>query len=154
MAGESFSGDVFLAQIASSIPGRLRLRDPALREESTLPQVLVRLQALPGVLRVARNPQAASVTLHYDSQMTSPVIFAAAALKVFTPSAVAEPAVASRREWRRRANRYAKYGAIASLVTSLAFAAAGRKRAHTLTGGVFLAFLGLHMAIHRRNLLR
>lgn len=143
-----------MKQIASSLPGRLRLRDPLLRDEAASSPVLAQLEGLPAVLSVQHNLRAGCVTLHYDCGVTSPVVFVPLALDVLRPSTLPGRFADSRREWRRRANRYAKYGAIASLATSLAFAAAGRKRAHTLAGGVFLAFLGLHMAIHRRNLLR
>ncbi len=60
----------------------------------------------------------------------------------------------SRRAILRRLNGYAKFGMMASLGASLALAAAGNKRLHIATGGVYLALLGIHMAVHRRQLLK
>jgi hypothetical protein len=42
----------------------------------------------------------------------------------------------------------------ASLAASLALAAAGAKRWHAATGGLFLAALHVHLAVHRRHLWR
>ncbi|OHC70945.1 MAG: hypothetical protein A2045_16280 [Rhodocyclales bacterium GWA2_65_20] len=40
------------------------------------------------------------------------------------------------------------------LAVSLLLAAVGGKRWHAMSGGVFVAFLALHLAGHRRHLLR
>lgn len=55
---------------------------------------------------------------------------------------------------RVRINRQAKRGMLASLLISLLLAAAGAKRGHVWTGGVFLFALALHLYVHRRHLLR
>jgi hypothetical protein len=60
----------------------------------------------------------------------------------------------SKRAILRRLNGYAKLGMMASLGASLALAAAGNKRLHIATGSVYLALLGIHMAVHRRQLLK
>jgi hypothetical protein len=59
-----------------------------------------------------------------------------------------------RRSIKRRVNRYAKAGMLGSLATSLALAAAGQKRWHAVSGGIFVACLGVHLSIYRRSLLR
>lgn len=51
-------------------------------------------------------------------------------------------------------NRYAKAGMLGSLSASLALAATGQKRLHAVTGGIFVACLGVHLGVHRRSLLR
>ncbi len=52
--------------LASSIPGRLRLRAAALRHEPVLSRACEVLQAHPGVVSVQANARAGSLLLHYD----------------------------------------------------------------------------------------
>ncbi|MDD5328515.1 MAG: heavy metal translocating P-type ATPase [Sulfuricella sp.] len=72
------------------------------------------------------------------------------------PAAPPTPAATPSRHPSRRVriNRYAKRGMLATLPLSLALAAMGKKRWHAVSGGVFLAALGAHLAAHRRHLLR
>ena len=52
--------------LASSIPGRLRLRAAALRHGPALSRACEALQAHPGVVSVQANARAGSLLLHYD----------------------------------------------------------------------------------------
>ena len=52
--------------LASSIPGRLRLRAAALRHAPALSRACEALQAHPGVVSVQANARAGSLLLHYD----------------------------------------------------------------------------------------
>ena len=52
--------------LASSIPGRLRLRAAALRHGPALSRACEVLQAHPGVVSVQANARAGSLLLHYD----------------------------------------------------------------------------------------
>ncbi|MDQ7988355.1 MAG: hypothetical protein REI09_01865 [Candidatus Dactylopiibacterium sp.] len=143
--------------IASSLPGRLRLRDPRVRTPEWLAATCRALEALPATLEVRANPAACSLLVRYDADRHAQAAFEADVLAlVAAPAGVsaARGSAPGRKAWRLRANRYAKYGAIASLAVSMAAAAAGRKRLHIVTGGVFLVCLGAHMYIHRRHLLR
>lgn len=54
----------------------------------------------------------------------------------------------------RKLNRAAKAGMLLSLAASLAFAADGKRRAHVVSGGVFVACLGLHLWHHRGRMTR
>ncbi|MDR1423576.1 MAG: hypothetical protein LBI92_03080 [Azoarcus sp.] len=54
----------------------------------------------------------------------------------------------------RKLNRVAKAGMLLSLAASLAFAAGGKRRAHVVSGGVFVACLGLHLWHHRNRMMR
>jgi hypothetical protein len=111
--------------------------------------------ALDGVLSIETNAATGSLLLFYDtakadrSVVESRVEAAAGAVLDAPP-----PPHARASATKRRANRYAKYGMIGGLATSLVLAAAGKKRLHALTGGAFVACLGVHMAIHRRHLLK
>lgn len=156
--------------IASSLPGRLRLRAPALRRESPLRRLAADLAGLPGVVSVTDNERAGSLLLHYDAMRVAPADFEAAALRAAEKvlgapnprSAPAADAFAPEASHRRlvapslrvRINRQAKRGMLASLLMSLALAATGAKRGHVLAGAHFLGFLALHLAVHRRHLLR
>ena len=51
-------------------------------------------------------------------------------------------------------NRWAKRGMLLTLGASLALAATGAKRGHAALGGVFVLLLGVHLAVHRRRLLK
>ncbi|ENO95535.1 hypothetical protein C667_18522 [Thauera phenylacetica B4P] len=68
-------------------------------------------------------------------------------------AALAAPRKA-RRSIHNRLNRAAKIGMLGSLGASLALAATGNKRWHAVTGGVFVACLGVHLGLHRKALLR
>lgn len=149
-----------MTRIASSVPGRLRLRDPALRRGPALSRLATDLAGLPGVLGVAANDQAGSVVVTYDAGRIARSEMEAAALRVaeavLGPSGGSETAIWHRMAPSRRVriNRYAKRGMLASLLVSLALAAGGVKRWHAWSGGAFLAFLAAHLAVHRRHLLR
>ncbi|MFT4172057.1 MAG: hypothetical protein QM639_05825 [Rhodocyclaceae bacterium] len=140
-----------MIRIASATPGRVRLKAPALAEVSLLDSVVRQLTALAGVRTVRVNAHACSVVVAYDDTLID-----ANGIAAFVCGLIGTPPAPPRggKTMRLRANRYAKYGAMASLAASMAFAAAGNKRWHIATGGVFLAFLGVHMAVHRRHLLR
>lgn len=146
-----------MSRIASSVQGRLRLCDERLRDAAWGTRLQRAAEALPGVIRVRVNAAACSIVVEYAPNEVSRAAFERsllACIPVAQPGIVAVPerAVPARRVWRQRANRYAKYGAMASLAFSLLAAASGRKRLHIASGGVFLAFLGVHMYIHRRHL--
>ena len=142
-----------MARIASSIPGRVRIRDAALRDRERLRALEAGVGALAGVGAMRANAGAGSLVVHYDA--------AALAVEVFerrVDALVDEVIAASRRRAARspgaRANRAAKIGMLGSLGVSLAFAAAGAKRWHVLSGGVFLACLAVHVGLRRHALLR
>lgn len=154
-----------MALIASSIPGRLRIRHPALRNPKRLAELQQTVAQWPGVLAIESKAQTGSFLLHYAAQdprcahietqllrnVEAHLGLSAAptATKVGPPS---QPSVRS--SSRVRVNRWAKRGMLLSLAISLLLAAAGNKRWHALTGGIFLHALGLHLWVHRRHLLK
>lgn len=147
------------APIVSSLPGRLRLRDARLRRDALREAVLARLDALPALRTLRANAAAGSVVVEYDgtrvdeAAMCREVMDAVAPwlAAAVPPAAAPKPRRASRRRKLARANNL---GMLASLGGSLALAAAGAKSAHVATGTVFLGLLGVHLAMHRRSLLR
>lgn len=153
------------APIVSSLPGRLRLRDARLRRDALREAVLARLDTLPALRTLRANAAAGSIVVEYDGtrvgealmcrevlDAVAPWLATAAAAAAAAPAAVpAPPRRVSRRRQLARANNL---GMLASLGGSLALAAAGAKSAHVATGTVFLGLLGVHLAMHRRSLLR
>ncbi|MBP8170896.1 MAG: hypothetical protein KAX90_01250 [Pseudomonas sp.] len=138
--------------IVSALPGRIRVRDPRLRQLARLECLRTCLAQLPGVASIELGGRTGSLLLHYDPQLIDSETLEAqvehatlAALKVR-----ASPA----RSGLMQANRWAKLGMLASLSGSLALLALGNKRGHGLAGGLFVAGLGLHLLVHRRHLLR
>lgn len=142
-----------MTRIVASIPGRIRLRDPALRQAARLARLAASLQTLAGVRAVDGNPGAGSIVIHYDAAAAS-VDAMEAAIEQAAERALTEARSNYRPSTRVRINRYAKRGMLLTLSTSLALAALGQKRWHALAGGAFIGCLGVHLLVHRRNLLR
>lgn len=138
--------------IVSSLPGRIRLRDPALRQPQRLETLRAELAALEGVSSVRANAAAGSLVVGYAAEFDAKSMEAAVA-------AAAAAALGERHAPRRikhqrvRSNTIVNRGMLGSLAASLLALAVG-KRWHAASGGVFLAFLVLHLASHRRQLLR
>jgi hypothetical protein len=147
--------------VASSIPGRLRLRAPGLRAPETLARLAAELGALDASCRVETNPRCGSLLLRYDATRLDPQVAKSTALALLSPDATPSSAALPGRGQKLRhhytrtslkLNRYAKYGMLASLGASLIYAATGATRAHALTGAVFVACMGAHLIVHRHRL--
>lgn len=152
--------------LASRLPGRLRLRDRALRGRDAHEGLLAEFRGWPGVVSVEGNLTTGSILLHYDVGQVTQADMEAKVLKAVsgpetTPEPVASKAPAkrlaspssSRRALIRRLNRYSKIGMLGSLALSLA-ALAGSKRMHAGAGGLFVALMLVHMGVHRHHLLK
>lgn len=146
--------------VASSIPGRLRLRAPGLRNPVQLEKLQAAIAQWSGVLAVEANPTTGSLLIRYDAGKLSVERCEARALGLLgkLPGQSRVPKVGAggtaRVKGNRLANRWAKGGMLASLAVSLLLAAAGAKRWHALSGMLFLHALGVHLWMHRRHLLR
>lgn len=149
--------------IASSTPGRLRLRHAALRNPERLDLLTRTIAGWSPVREVAANARTGSLLVNYETSAMEEADFARrceAALLALLPMketavAVAAPKRATRSGATRvRANRLAKRGMLASLAVSMLLAAIGAKRWHIGTGAFFLHALGVHLWAHRRHLFR
>ena len=138
-----------LTRIASSSPGRIRVRDPALRNRNRIEAVVQALEAIDAVHDIKMNVAAGSVVLHYDPEM-----IALDELEHHIDAAVVASAKSGRKTLRRYANRVAKAGMLGSLGASLALVATGNKRWHSVTGGLFVACLAVHLGLQRKTVLR
>jgi hypothetical protein len=129
-----------------------------LRLASGLPGLVERLLALDASCRTESHPHSGSLLLFYDPSRLPQAAAEAAVRRLLTPAAIpGENATtpARQRHYTRASltlNRYAKYGMLAGLGASLAYAAIGSTRAHAWTGAVFIACLGAHLAVHRHRL--
>jgi len=155
--------------IASSIPGRLRLRHALLRDPARLARLVEDFRQWPQVGEVSANVRTGSLLVRYDaaalgeSECARRCAAAVTGLLPAPPRDAAPPipaATLAARAGRRagsprvRANRLAKAGMLAGLAASMVVASMGAKRLHIWTGVFFLHALGVHLWVHRRNLLR
>lgn len=150
--------------LRSRVPGRIRVRHPALRVRTRLTGLAAELAGWDGMIVVEGNPSTGSLLLHYDAlsrapaEMEARVAEAAAAaigLSAEPPVALSKPAAPRKKPSRnnlRQLNRAAKFGMMASLPLSLA-ALAVSKRAHAAAGAAFVALVIVHMTANRRYLL-
>ncbi len=146
-----------MLSVASSLPGRVRLRGPALRDAALCARLQARVAGWRHVSSLEANPRTGSLLVRYDGNRLDPARFAARIVKVVEQaSLMLEPAPARAHgvTSRVRANRHAKRGMLASLAASLLLAGAGLKRWHALSGGLFAASLAVHLWVHRRQVLR
>lgn len=142
-----------MSRIVSSLPGRIRIRDKLLLNPARSKQLEATLLRMDGVTAVVSNPGAGSMVIQFDAERTdTPVL--EAAVEAAVDSALAAPLPKGKRSAKMRINRYAKAGMIGSLATSIALAASGQKRWHAVTGGIFVACLGVHLSVYRRSILR
>lgn len=142
-----------MTRIVSSLPGRIRLRDNALKHPARARRLADALGALPAVASAEANPATGSLLLRFDPAQC-PVESLEARVEALLEAELQSARPRLPPSTRVRINRAAKYGMLASLGASLALAAAGNKRWHAATGLVFVACLGVHLGVHRRHLLR
>lgn len=151
-----------MSMIASSVPGRIRLRHAALREPRNGEQLRAILTTWRHVQSVKVSSANGSLTVNYDAAGIAPGRLEQRLLELVrgvagpaTPGATGAPTrVRPPAARRARANRWAKRGMLASLTSSLLLVAAGNRRWHALTGAAFLPALAVHLWVHRRQLLR
>jgi hypothetical protein len=153
-----------MALIVASIPGRMRIRHRLFSQVAVTECLGAALAALDGVVAVEIRRTAASLIVRYDAARISAggmerrvgEVVGAALQALGDDASGKEDARGGKRFYRHAAttlNRYAKYGMYASLPISLILAARGAGRAHALTGGIFIACLGVHLLRHHKRLI-
>lgn len=152
---------------ASRLPGRLRLRHPALRRPQCNAAALALLAGLDGTTLATGNAATGGLLLLYDHTRIAPAAMeaqvAAALGDMLDPvpapvAAVVVPVAPSpdkvlRGGRGRPVSRAVNIGMLASMAATLLALAAGRKL-HAAFGVAHLAFLAVHLAIHRKKLQR
>ena len=153
------------ATVVSRLPGRLRVRHPALRRPRACAAALALLTGRDGVIAVEANPATGGLLLRYDPARGAPDkmeadvvaalndLFRAAAPQAALPP-VAELHKAERRlSPRPMSKRLVNIGMLGSMAATLAALAYGKKL-HALMGAAHLVFLAAHLATHRQKLAR
>lgn len=151
--------------IRSSVPGRLRIRCEDLRAPECLRDLEGWIAGLPGVDATRANPVSGSLVVEYDPQLLSRTELEERVRAHFEEPSIGdfaqdsavdaedeEPVLRVRRFNERKVNQVAKIAGMATLGVSMVAAAAGRKRLHIVTGGMFLGCLAAHLVVHRRRL--
>lgn len=156
--------------IRSAIPGRVRVRHPAIKDEETAASLRTFLQGLPGVRTIEINPRVGSLLLMWDPQKLSLEDLKALA-QAALPAGQPEPAKASpspqsprlpaamtglspfrpSRAVNRAVNRVLT-GSYALLMLGLVPGFRRNLALHVLAGTAFSAFLAWHMVRYRRTL--
>ncbi|MFC0712007.1 hypothetical protein [Azorhizophilus paspali] len=142
-----------MSRIVSALPGRIRIRDRALRDRTRLARIEEALAGLEGIDGLRPNANAGSLVLHFDAARIA-VEALEAKVDSIVDAELVRPQAQRRRSLKMQINRGAKLGMLGSLSASLVLAAAGKKSAHAITGSLFVACLGVHLGVHRRSLLR
>ncbi|HRD35152.1 MAG TPA: hypothetical protein PLR02_12960 [Rhodocyclaceae bacterium] len=142
-----------MTRVVSTLPGRVRVRDKALRNPALCARVEAQLRQIEGLAVMQPNPSVGSIVLHFAAGDIDPLELERK-IDAIIDAAIATPRPSGARPLRLQVNRVAKLGMLGSLTASLALAASGQKRWHAVTGAAFVACLGVHLGVHRRNLLR
>lgn len=142
-----------MTRVISTLPSRIRVRDKALRNPEVCARVEAKLRQIEGLSVMQSNPNVGSIVLHFAAGSIDPLKLERE-IDVIIDAAIATPRLSRSRPLRKQVNRIAKLGMIGSLSASLILAASGQKRWHVVTGAAFVACLGVHLGVHRRNLLR
>lgn len=150
--------------IASHLPGRLRLRESTLRDAARNRAISDTIAGWRGVAAADGNPRTGGILVRYDPAIVGPAEMEERARAAITPPPPpAEPAGEGDDATTgngygnggrlRRANRVAKIGMLATMATMLA-ALAFSKRVHAAAGVLHVGLLMIHLARHRKGLLK
>lgn len=143
------------------LPGRVRLRTPALRRAANAAELRKALLTQAGVQDVQVNARVGSLLVHYDPQLLSeetlrtlleqhfPGALTRAASSAAGSRSGALPTVRLSADQRRTL----AYAMLTSLGTSLLSLLVHSKKAHVLAGLLFLGGLGVHLSDKRRFLM-
>ncbi len=143
-------------RIASSLPGRIRVRDKSLRDQLRLNELKQELSKIAAITSLQDNVRTGSVLLRFDTDAIETPTLEANIISA-VDKINGKPAAPERLLTKKNINRYNKIAMLASFGTSLALLAKRRRtwrRLHALTGYVFVANLGVHLYIYRKSLFR
>lgn len=139
-----------------TIPGRARLRAPALRNPLTAWPLREELKALPGVQEVDANLSVGSLLVYYDpSELSEERILEVldAGLPGGLPAPPRQPAGAGPLRLSIEERRKLYYTMLSGLGTSLAALLVDSKKVHLIAGLLFLGGLSLHLTDKRKVLI-
>lgn len=145
--------------VASSLPGRLRLKHAVLRRPAVNARLAAEIAGWAGVAATTGHAGAGSLLVLYDADVVAPADMRARAAALVLSHVPAVPADAAAKDdldlWAAigSLNRPAKIGMMATLGASMAALAVNR-RLHAAFGGAYLGLLAVHLLKHRRKLVR
>lgn len=159
--GGSRAGGIRMSKesLASRLPGRLRVRHPAMKDPAVCRRLADEIAGWDGVVSSEGNPVTGGLLLIYDPALAVPADMEARVSALVSrecgvmdaagrPSAGVSPSFG---RTLRQLNRPAKIGMLGSLALSLAALPVNR-RLHAAAGVFYLGLLSLHLARHRGKL--
>jgi hypothetical protein len=137
--------------IAHVLPGRIRLRHPALSQErmDTLKRCI---RALAPSAELTHSCQNRSTLIVFTEKNQTQHVLAFLDSTEKKPLMVASPP--DRRRLRWSSASFVKRGMAGSLLATVGLIAFRRDNGHALAGGIFLVFLSRHLWVHRKRLLK
>jgi hypothetical protein len=146
-----------MTRIVSSIPGRIRVRDKKLRNQTTLDSLKTELFNIAAITKLEGNNRTGSLLVWFNKNVVT-MSSMEAQIESAVDLMVGKSSAQQRLLSKKNLNRYNKMAMLLFLGTSLsALTLAGRKRRirwHRLTGYLFVANLGVHLFLYRKSLFR
>lgn len=127
--------------IASTVPGRIRVRTPLLKSSQFSKEVSQKVQNLTGFDKVRTNLKSGSLIVTYHPEQVDEQHIE---LEVEELCFKSPPPRKKKNPVSAKVGQVSKIGMIATLIPSIALGFAGKKKLHIYTGVAFLAFAGLH----------
>jgi len=141
-----------MSRIVSSIPGRIRVRDKKLRNQTTLDRLKTEL-----ITTLEGNNRTGSLLVWFNKDVVT-LSCIEAQIESAVDRVIGKSSAQQQLLSKKNLNRYNKMAMLLFLGTSLStLSLAGRKRRirwHRLTGNLFVANLGVHLFIYRKSLFR
>ncbi|WP_045217050.1 HMA2 domain-containing protein [Desulfonatronovibrio magnus] len=136
--------------LVSAIPGRLRVRHDALQFNQSANAVQSTLSELEGIQNLSLNTRTCSALIEYDPRVIDQAVISSKLAEFLPDQKRSEkPRTAS---WNK--GRVSKRGMLACLGAALIMAVLDEEDAHIMFGIGFLGFLGLHLNVHSKRVLK
>ena len=136
--------------VASAIPGRIRVRANHLTDQRLLSQAKKAIYRLEGIKDIRTNQGAGSLTVYYDINEMSEWEMEDRVESICQSGS-------SRRVSQKnnsQMGKITKIGMVATLIPTVAYAVAGKKKYHIYAGTAFVCFAALHMGRYSDRLFR
>lgn len=147
-----------MSRIVSSLPGRIRVRDKKLRNQTTLDRLKTELLNIAAITSLEGSNRTGSLLVWFNKNAVTMTCIQEQ-IESAVDRVIGKPSAQQRLLSKKNLNRYNKMAMLLFLGTSLyTLTLAGRRkrriRWHRLTGYLFVANLGVHLFIYRKSLFR
>lgn len=146
-----------MSRIVSSIPGRIRVRDNKLRNQTTLDRLKNEFLSTAAITALEDDHRTGSLLVWFDKNAVT-LSGMEAQIESAVDRVIQKSSAQQQLLSKKNLNRYNKMAMLLFLGTSLySLTLAGRKRRirwHRLTGYFFLGNLGVHLFFYRKSLFR